>query len=170
MKSPSFARLVLFCSLLCWCGLASANEMLDADKSFKGGQYAEAMLQVEAWLAKNPKDAQGRFLKGLILTQEKKFPDAIEIFKALIEDYPELPEPYNNLAVIYAAQGEYGRAKDELELAILAHPDYAAAHENMGDIYARLAGQSYEKALKLDPSSIRTRAKLGLVNNSLFSR
>ncbi len=34
------------------------------------------------------------------------------MFRGLIEDYPELPEPYNNLAVIYAQQGEYDSARD----------------------------------------------------------
>lgn len=172
MKSPSLARLVgvsLVCSLLFRSGAACADELQDADKLFKAGQYPAAMQQVEAWLTKNPKDAQGRFLKGSILTEEKKTEDAVRVFKAIIEDYPELPEPYNNLAVIYAAQGAYGRAKDELESAIQADPAYALAHENLGDIYARLAGQSYEMALKLDDSNARIREKLETVN-SIFSK
>ena len=60
-----------------------------------------------------------------------------------MQDYPELAEPHNNLAAIYAAAGEYGKARAELEEAIRLNPRYAPAHENLGDVHALLAGQSY---------------------------
>jgi len=88
-----------------------------------------------------------RFNKGLILTEQKKVPDAIRIFSSLSEDYPDLPEPYNNLAVLYASQGQYEKARDALEAAIRTHPSYSTAHENLGDIYAKMASQAYGKAL-----------------------
>ena len=172
MKRSSFARLA-GASLLCCFMLSSfsarADALKDANKLFKGGQYDAAMKQVDVWLAKNPKDAQGRFLKGLILTEENKSSEAIKVFTGLTEDYPELPEPYNNLAVLYAAQGQYEKAKDELELAIQTHPSYATAHENLGDIYAKLASQAYDKALQLDKSNVSAQTKLELIK-TLFSR
>ncbi len=172
MKRSSFARLA-GASLLCCFMLSSfsarADALKDANKLFKGGQYDAAMKQVDVWLAKNPKDAQGRFLKGLILTEENKSSEAIKVFTGLTEDYPELPEPYNNLAVLYAAQGQYEKAKDELELAIQTHPSYATAHENLGDIYAKLASQAYDKALQLDKSNVSAQPKLELIK-TLFSR
>ncbi|MHB1100224.1 MAG: L,D-transpeptidase Cds6 family protein [Burkholderiales bacterium] len=172
MKRSSFARLA-GASLLCCFMLSSfsarADALKDANKLFKGGQYDAAMKQVDAWLAKNPKDAQGRFLKGLILTEENKSGEAIKVFTGLTEDYPELPEPYNNLAVLYAAQGQYEKAKDELESAIQTHPSYATAHENLGDIYAKLASQAYDKALQLDKSNVSAQTKLELIK-TLFSR
>ncbi len=172
MKRSSFARLA-GASLLCCFMLSSfsarADALKEANKLFKGGQYDAAMKQVDVWLAKNPKDAQGRFLKGVILTEEKKSSEAIKVFTGLTEDYPELPEPYNNLAVLYAAQGQYEKAKDELELAIQTHPSYATAHENLGDIYAKLASQAYDKALQLDKSNVSAQTKLELIK-TLFSR
>ena len=172
MKRSSFARLA-GASLLCCFMLSSfsarADALKEANKLFKGGQYDAAMKQVDVWLAKNPKDAQGRFLKGVILTEEKKSSEAIKVFTGLTEDYPELPEPYNNLAVLYAAQGQYEKAKDELELAIQTHPSYATAHENLGDIYAKLASQAYDKALQLDKSNVSAQTKLALIK-TLFSR
>ncbi len=172
MKRSSFARLA-GASLLCCFMLSSfsarADALKDANKLFKGGQYDAAMKQVDVWLAKNPKDAQGRFLKGLILTEENKSSEAIKVFTGLTEDYPELPEHYNNLAVLYAAQGQYEKAKDELELAIQTHPSYATAHENLGDIYAKLASQAYDKALQLDKSNVSAQTKLELIK-TLFSR
>src|SRR2546425_9737176 len=75
------------------------------------------------------------------------------IFTKLTQDYPELPEPYNNLAVIYASQGQYEKARAALEQSIRTHPSYATAYENLGDVYAKLASQAYDKALQLDSSN-----------------
>ena len=61
---------------------------------------------------------KGRFLKGVILTEQNKTGEAIKVFTALTEDYPELPEPYNNLAVLYASQQQYDKSRQALELAI----------------------------------------------------
>jgi tetratricopeptide (TPR) repeat protein len=91
--------------------------------------------------------------------------DAIAVFQKLTEDYPELPEPYNNLAVIYAQQKQYEKAKQALEMAIRTHPSYATAHENLGDIYSRMASQAYDKALQLDSSNTSAQTKLSMIRN-----
>ena len=95
--------------------------------------------------------------------------DAIAVFSKLTEDYPELPEPYNNLAVIYAQQKQYDKAKQALEMAIRTHPSYATAHENLGDIYARLASQAYDRALQIDSSNSSAQAKLALIRDLMTS-
>src|SRR4029450_2511152 len=114
-------------------------------------------------LAQKPKDPQARFLKGLILTEQGNSKEAVEIFTKLTQDYPELPEPYNNLAVIYASQGQYDKARAALEQSIRTHPSYATAYENLGDVYAKLASQAYGKALQLDASNTGAQNKLSLV-------
>ncbi len=151
-------------------GLASAHadEVQDANKLFKQGQHAQALEKVDAFLAHKPKDAPARFLKGLIKAEQGNTDEAIRIFSALTEDYPELPEPYNNLAVLYAGQGQYEKAKVALEMAIRTHPSYSTAHENLGDIYAKMASQAYDRALQLDKSNTSTQTKLALIKD-LFS-
>jgi len=148
---------------------AQADDLQDANKLFKQGQHAQAMDKVNAYLATKPKDAQARFLKGLIFAEQGNTADAITTFTSLTEDYPELPEPYNNLAVLYAGQGQYEKAKSELEMAIRTHPSYATAHENLGDIYAKMASQAYDRALQLDKSNTNTQTKLALIRE-LFSK
>jgi ketosteroid isomerase-like protein len=143
--------------------LAHADAFQDANKLFKEGHRTEALQKVDQYLADKPKDAQGRFLKGLILSDMNRQDEAISVFKKLTEDYPELPEPYNNLAVLYAQQKHYEKAKEELEMAIRTHPSYATAHENLGDIYARLASQAYDKALQLDSSNTTAQSKLAMI-------
>ncbi len=163
-----FSRVAaLFASALLFCAgpVAHADEMADANMLFKQGQRSQALDKVNDFLAKKPKDAQARFLKGLILTEQGKTEDAIRIFAALTVDYPDLPEPYNNLAVLYASQGKYDLAKDLLEKAISTHPSYATAHENLGDIYAKMASQAYDRALQLDNSNTATQTKLAMIQN-----
>ena len=153
---------------LCVCvvlalGPAHADELQDAAKLLKAGQHREALERVNKALAAKPRDAQARFLKGVILTEQGNTREAIDIFTRLTQDFPELPEPYNNLAVIYASQGQYERARVTLEQSIRTHPSYATAYENLGDVYAKLASQAYDKALQLDKSNTGAQNKLSLV-------
>ena len=100
-------------------------------------------------------------------TDEGKTDDAMAIFQAVIADYPELPEPRNNLAVLYAQKGEYAQARDELERAIQTAPDYAVAHENLGDVYARLAEVEYEQTIALDKRNRTAEPKLKLIRDDV---
>ena len=145
-----------------------ADDLRDAQKLYSQGKYQPALDKVDAFLKAEPRDPQGRFLKGLVLTEEKRTNEAIQVFTGLTEDFPELPEPYNNLAVLYASQGNYDKAKSALELAIHTHPSYATAHENLGDIYAQLASRAYDRALQLDKNNTTAQVKLAMVKK-LFS-
>ena len=147
---------------------APADDLKEAQKLYGQGKLQPALDKDEQYLKAEPRDPQGRFLKGLILTEQKKTPEAIQVFQGLTEDFPELPEPYNNLAVLYASQGDYEKAKAALELAIHTHPTYATAHENLGDIYAELASRAYDRALQLDKNNTSAKVKLAMVKD-LFS-
>ena len=145
--------------------LVYADETSDVSKLLRTGQIAQAMQKVDAALIVKPKDAQLRFLKGLILTEQTKSTEAIAVFSKLTDDYPELPEPYNNLAVLYASSGQYDKARAALEMAIRTNPTYGTAHENLGDVYAKLASQAYDKALQLDSGNSGAKLKLTMVKN-----
>ena len=160
-------RFALILALLAGATNARADAVDDARALLRSGEPAQALARVDRYLEDNPKDARGRFLRGVILSEQQKTAEAIAAFRALNEDMPELPEPYNNLGVLYAAQGRYDDARRVLETAVLAHPGYALAHENLGDLYARLAAQAYQRAGKLDPQSATAREKLKLVDQLL---
>ena len=172
MPFPSvrFIALVaaLTAALLIAPAAAQTDELQDASQLLKQGQLDRALERVEAYLKGKPKDARGRFLKGLILAEQNKPNDAIKVFTEMTQEFPELPEPYNNLAVLYASQGQYDKARSALEMAIRTHPSYATAHENLGDIYAKMASQAYDKALQLDKGNTTAQTKLNLIKD-LFS-
>jgi Flp pilus assembly protein TadD len=142
---------------------ARADELNDVQHLYDSGQTAAAMERADKYLLTAPKDPQMRFLKGVMLVDAKREIEAIAVFQKLVEDHPDLAEPYNNLAALYAASGDYARARSTLEQALKMNPAYATAHENLGDVYAALAMQSYSRALKSDPLNSKTPAKLALM-------
>jgi tetratricopeptide (TPR) repeat protein len=142
---------------------ALADDLDDASRLLKAGQRDQALERVNRVLAEKSGDPKARFLKGLILTEQGNTREAVEVFTKLTQDYPSLPEPYNNLAVIYAGQGQYEKARAALEQSIRTHPSYATAYENLGDIYAKLASQAYDKALQIDSSNAGAKNKLSMV-------
>lgn len=146
---------------------SAADDYQQSSALLKQGQYAQALQHIDHFLANRPKDARGRFLKGVILTEDNRKPEAIRVFTDLTHDYPELPEPYNNLAVIYAGQGDYDKARQLLDRAIDIKPQYATALENLGDVYARMASDAYTRALQTDSANSTTRAKLALIRQLL---
>ncbi len=129
---------------------AVSPETAEIQRLIKDGQHTQALKLIDDSLAKNPKDAQMRFRRGVVLSMLDRKSEALAVFQKLVEDHPELPGPYNNLAVLYGAQGDYEKARQTLEKAIHTNPAYATAYQNLGDVYAQLASQAYSKALQVD--------------------
>lgn len=125
---------------------APVDEARAAERLFRSGDSTAALARLDQAIAAKPRDAQLRFQKGVFLAELKREADAIATFQALSEEFPELPEPYNNLAVLHAAQGRIDTARELLESALRHDPGYRAAHENLGDVYVRLALRAYERA------------------------
>ena len=148
--------------------LAYADDYSDVNTLIKAGKLGEALAKADQYLVGKPRDPQMRFIRGVIQTEAGKPADAIATFLKITQDYPELPEPYNNLAVLYAGQNQFDKARAALEMAIRTNPSYATAHENLGDVYSKLASQAYSKALQLDSGNIGVQPKLALIR-TLFA-
>jgi Flp pilus assembly protein TadD/ketosteroid isomerase-like protein len=159
---PKTLRLLALTAAL-MASAAWADDYSDVNQLLRSGKHSEALAKADQYLAGKPRDPQMRFLKGVIQTEAGKPADAIATFNKLTEDYPELPEPYNNLAVLYAGQSQFDKARAALEMAIRTNPSYATAHENLGDVYAKLASQAYSKALQLDSGNTGVQPKLALI-------
>ena len=162
-SAPALIRLLALAAALCGAVSAHADAYGDVNQLLKTGKGADALQAANKYLAEKPKDPQMRFLKGVIQSQAGSTADAIATFQALTQDYPELPEPYNNLAALYASQNELDKARTALEMAVRMNPSYAIAHENLGDIYARMAGLSYGRALQLEPANPLLQPKINLL-------
>jgi tetratricopeptide (TPR) repeat protein len=137
-----------------------------AQAALKAGNPQRALEIAETALKTFPNDAQLRFARGVALHQLNRLREAETAFAEMTITFPELPEPYNNLAVVRAAQGRLEQARSALEDAVRAVPGYAVAHENLGDIHAQLAARSYRSAQKLDPANRTVGPKLKLVSEA----
>jgi Flp pilus assembly protein TadD/ketosteroid isomerase-like protein len=164
-----FPQLTLLTMLLAALGASPvyADDAADIARLAQSGNGEEALKRIDAILSRQPADAQMRFMKGVMLSETRPA-EAIAIFTRLTRDYPKLPEPYNNLAVLHAAAGQYDKARVALDKALRTSPAYATAFENLGDVHARLASQAYDKALQIDPATTGSTvpvARLALVRS-----
>jgi Flp pilus assembly protein TadD len=146
---------------------AVGDELDDVAKLRRDGQPGVALERADRFIADHPRDAQMRFLRAVILADMGRAADATQALERLTEDFPDLPEPYNNLAVLYAGRGDYDQAKRALDQALRLRPGYATAHENLGDVYAALAARSYATALRLEPDRSGLAPKLAAVRAAL---
>ena len=155
---------IFLCSIFCFTSAFAQTSYGDIQLLINDGQYKEALKLTNEQLSKNSSDIKLQFMRGLVLTRLDRYSEAEGVFIQLTKENPDLPEPFNNLAVVYAAQGKYTEASEALKNAINTHPSYATAHENLGDIYAKMASRAYNQALELDTSNATAREKLSLVN------
>jgi tetratricopeptide (TPR) repeat protein len=120
----------------------------NVEKLVKARQFQEAVNLINTLLKTNPRNVQIRFVKARLQLEMRKFDDAKKTLIEITQQFPELPEPYNNLAAMAANQGNWIEARDYLELALKLRPTYAIAAANLGEIYIRLGAQAYENAAK----------------------
>lgn len=146
-----------------WAAVAVAD--LEKAKALAGqGQDRKALGQLDAVLATRSSDAEAMLLKGVLLTRLGRTDEAKGLFLTLIQEHPELPEPYNNLAALYGASGEYEQAIEVLKLALRTHPSYEIVYENLTRVYGRLAGQAYDRALGVESESPAEPVSLDLLD------
>jgi len=131
--------------------LAVADGTPQIDSEIADGKLTQALSDLDQRIKTNPTDVQAKFKRGTVLARLNRDDEAITAFTALTQQYPELPEPYNNLAALYAKRGDFAQARATLETAVAANPAYALAQQNLGTVYLRLALQSFQDAQKHDP-------------------
>ena len=123
-------------------------------------QIEPALAKIQAHLAQRPRDPQMRFWQAVLLTRQGKREQAMLVYTALTQDFPELAEPHNNLGVLQAANNDIDLAQRSFELALRADPQHALAHENLADVLLRQAQRHYQRAAQA-PAPIPQRPLTG---------
>lgn len=163
-------RLLFALLLLCIvCAPASvrADELSDIARLQIAGDLAGALQRADQALAIKPRDAQLRFARGVLLAELKRDADALESFERLNEDFPELPDPLNNIAVLHAAAGRVDAARAALEAALRNDPKHQAVRENLADVYVRLAVRLWDGLTTPGPADPTVARKLRLARELL---
>lgn len=158
--APAARRLLLgACLTLAALGV-QADEYAEVQRLQKAGQTSQALARADAYIAQRPNDPQMRFVKAGVLSATGQTEQAQALLLQLTQDYPELPEPWNNLAVLHASQGRLDEAQQALENALRINPAYATALENLGDVRVRQAASAYQRARQLDAANPRLAPKI----------
>jgi tetratricopeptide (TPR) repeat protein len=139
----------------------------DIYKLISDKKYPEAIKAIEDELKVNPRNIQLRFIRSRIEIETGNLPAAKAALLEITQQFPEIPEPYNNLAVLEAETGRLEEAREYLEMALKVQPNFATAYENLGDVYTRLAARAYGKSLTLDRKLIQNRRKMKLAEDIL---
>lgn len=144
---PGAGLLILLLVVICITPAGAADDVDEIRDLAESGRTYEALSRLEPLLEAEPDWAEGLLLKGILLTRLGRVDEAKEIFLGLVKSSPELPEPYINLAALYAGAGDYDRAVRILKRALATHPSYLAAYENLTKVYGKLASEAYRRAL-----------------------
>jgi tetratricopeptide (TPR) repeat protein len=120
----------------------------EIEKLVKAQKYPDAINRINELLIKNPRNVQLRFVLARLQIELKQYAAAQKTLIEITQQFPELAEPYNNLAALAANQGQWIEARDYLELALKLKPSYAIASANLGEVYTRLAAKAYIDAAK----------------------
>jgi tetratricopeptide (TPR) repeat protein len=163
----SAGKLIALIIALIIHGNVLGEELQDVKALLQEGKLTEALVKTNKLMESRPADPAVQFVKGLILSEQKKTGEAIEIFSKLTLEHPDLPEPYNNLGVLFAANGQFEKARVALETALKINPRYATARENLGDLYLQSALQSYTEVARDEGESKGLKAKLKGVRGTL---
>lgn len=152
-------RRALLAAGLCLLPLAARADLVtDVQTELARGNTAAALAAAEAALVARPRDAQARFLRGVVLMDMKRNDEALTLFTQLTQEYPELPEPFNNIALLQVRAGKLELARQALETALRNDPAHQVARVNLGEVHLMLAVQAWEAAAAqapLDPRAAR---------------
>ena len=147
----------------------SAGPLDDVRALMSRGDLPAALVAADKAVQAQPQDANLRFLRGVVLMDLRRDEEAALQFTTLTHEYPELPDPYNNLALLHARGGRLELARQALQSALLNDPKHRAARINLGQVHLLLAVQAWEQAASASPSDLALQRKLQGLRSLLAS-
>ncbi len=121
-------------------GLIRAGRLKEALQTVEARQAVEALRHTPGT------DVQLMFLHARILAEMNRPNEAESVYLQMTTRFPELPEPWNNLAALYVKRNELEQARRALEMAVMINPKYPIALANLGDVQLNLALRAYQRA------------------------
>ncbi len=137
------------------------------DKLIGRADYQKALNLIAEGLKANPHSAQLRFQRCVVYERMGDRQKAKDGFERMIRTYPEIPEPYNNLAGIYSREGNLTRAEELLVKALALRPNFALAHMNLGNLYLAKAKNAYNSAIKTGGNKEKLNANIRAIDKLL---
>ena len=92
-------------------------------------------------------EAIDRFNHGLTLITQGRSDEAITVYEGLIKAFPQFPQPYNNLASVFASLGNLERAESLLRQGLELDDRYRLFRKNLGSLLIHRASRIYREAI-----------------------
>jgi len=133
------------------------------EKLLRDGHLDEAEKEIRQAQIADGESAQLKFSACVLQAQQSTPKKAIACFQQLAQAYPELPEIYNNVGVLYAGMGMQVEARKWFERGLTQQQAYATLHQNLLNLQAEINRNAYAAALRLDISKSNASPKLSLI-------
>ena len=168
---PLLCTAALAGALLCPAAQAAKQASFFSDTPSAEQQRIEHLIEAKAYkdaldaldkdIALEPRNLNFRFTRTVVLDKMGRKDEAARGLEEIIAKYPEVADPYNNLAVLRAAEGRIEDAKKLLDKALMIKPGFALARKNLGDLYLHQALEAYRAAAPELPynTTLQTRLK-----------
>lgn len=130
---------------------ARIASLIDAGNPRAAMTLIEQRTQARARSGAIGTDVQLEYQRGRALDALGEHDQALTVWRQMTTDFPELPEPWNALAIEYARRGSLEQARDALNMALVSVPNFAPALENLGRVQMQLAQESFARARAARP-------------------
>ena len=140
---------IILCAILLTPVRADTEVSAVADL-LKAGEYLAALILLEDLKPLRPCDPDLLFLEARVYETAGETDRAITLYEILIGLFPDFPEPYNNLAALYATRGKLQKTEALLLRGLATHATYQQLQKNLSRVYVAWAAQAYRKALSIE--------------------
>ncbi len=129
--------------------LLEKQESAALARTDKPGATNESLTQPDSHSdrSKLSTEAIDSFNNGLTLITQGRFDEAITVYEELIKAFPRFPQPYNNLAGVFASLGNLERAESLLRQGLELDDRYRLLRKNLGSLLIHRASRIYREAI-----------------------
>jgi tetratricopeptide (TPR) repeat protein len=136
------------------------------------GDLEKARKTYEHILEIDPTHADAVNLLGVVAYQTGYMVQAIVLINKAIENQPECPIYYSNMALVFNDLGKPGQAISCCQKALALKEDHVAAYKNLGKAFEHPdkkdeAMSYYERALELNPEDVEIYNSIGNLRHAL---
>ena len=120
-----------------------------AEMDLIAGEPAEAERQVQEVLKERPRSSDGLILSGRMALARRNGKDAVQAFRTVLHDQPELATVHFLLGQAYLLTGENNLAKESFEQAVALYPGQVDARRSLAALESQ-SGRHQQARARLD--------------------
>lgn len=120
-----------------------------AEMDLVSGKQTEAERQVQEVLKENPRSSDGLILSGRMALSTRNGKDAVQAFRTVLHDQPELATVHFLLGQGYLLTGENNLAKESFERAVALYPGQVDARRSLAALESQ-SGRHQQARARLD--------------------